>query len=264
MLYNRSKLMKPLVARIKPANGLSGVFHYVLLLVFPLLLFMLVRLDFIQLAYILVVLSKWRMLAVRPRFWLANIRSNSVDMMVGFSTLVFMTHTGSAGWQLVWALVYAAWLIFLKPGSSVFYTSLQAGVGFLFGLMAMFIAWSGISSYGLVLVTGLICYLVARHFFDSFDEPYAKLLSYLWGYFGAALMWVLAHILIVYPHRSGIISQPMIFLLTIGVALATVYYWDHFDKFARFARKEVLFISGSIVVILLISLYYEGNHLLLR
>lgn len=256
--------MKPLIAKLKPASGLSGVFHSILLVVFPLLLFILVRLQFVQLAFILIVLSKWRMLAVRPRFWPANIRANSVDIMVGVSSLVFMVQTGSAAWQLLWALLYAAWLIFLKPGSSVLYTSLQAGVGFLFGLMAMFIAWGGAASYVLVLATGVICYLAARHFFDSFDEPYARLLSYLWGYFGASMMWILAHILIVYPHRTGVIAQPMIFLMTIGASLATAYYLDHFDKFAKFVRREIIFISASITAILLVSLYYEGSHLLLR
>jgi len=256
--------MKPLVAKIKPANGLSGVLHFGLLLLFPLLLFVFIRLHFIQLAFILIILSKWRMLVVRPRFWLANVRANAVDIIVGLSTLVFMLQTASAFWQLVWAMVYAAWLLYLKPGSTVFKTSLQAAVGFVFGLLALFIAWGGEASYVLVLATGMVCFLVARHFFDGFDEPYARLLSYLWGYFGAAVLWVLSHLLVVYPHRTGVVTQPMILLVTVGVALATAYYLDHFDRFARFVRREVLFVSGSIVVILLISLYYEGSHLLLR
>jgi hypothetical protein len=89
-----------------------------------------------------------------------------------------MVHADSAFWQFLWALTYAAWLIFLKPGSDTLKTSLQAGVGFVTGLMALYLAWSGESLYVLVLTTGLVCYLAARHFFDSFDEPYARLLSY--------------------------------------------------------------------------------------
>lgn len=256
--------MKPLVARIKPVKGVSSLLHNGLLLVFPIILFVLVRLDFVPLAFILVALSKWRMFVVRPRFWLANIRSNAVDIMVGLSTLVYMTQTGSAAWQFFWAMLYAAWLIFLKPGSSVSYTSLQAGVGFITGLMALFIAWSGAPLYVLVSAAGLVCFLSARHFFDSFDEPYSRLLSYLWGYVGAALVWVLGHLLVVYPGEAGYVTQPMLFLLVVGLALASAYYLDHFDRLAGYFKRQLLFVGGGIVLLLLVSLYYEGHNLLIR
>ncbi|RKV95158.1 MAG: hypothetical protein D8G53_09440, partial [Candidatus Saccharimonas sp.] len=34
-------------------------------------------------ALALVILSKWRVIAVRPRFWWANIQANLVDVAVG-------------------------------------------------------------------------------------------------------------------------------------------------------------------------------------
>lgn len=256
--------MKPLVARIKPVRGVSSLLHFGLLLGFPLILFVLIRLDFVPLAFILIGLSKWRMFAVRPRFWLVNIRANAIDIIVGLSTLVFMTQTSSASWQFVWALAYAAWLILLKPRSNVLYTSLQAGVGFIVGLMAIYIAWGGTPLSVLVLASGTVCFLAARHFFDSFDEPYARLLSYLWGYFGAALTWLLGHMLVVYPHQTGYVSQPLLFLSVIGVGLAAAYYLDHFDRFGDYIKRQILFVSGGIVVLLIISLYYEGSNLLLR
>jgi hypothetical protein len=262
--YNEPKLMKPLVAKIKPVRGVSSLLHYGLLLAFPAILFVLVRLDFVPLAFVLVALSKWRMFVVRPRFWLANIRANSIDILVGISSLVFMTQTPSASWQFVWALAYAAWLILLKPGSSVLYTSLQAGVGYVAGLMALYIAWGGAPLYTLVLATGMVSFLAARHFFDSFDEPYARLLSYLWGYFGAALVWLLGHMLIVYPRQTGYVAQPLLFLAVVGVGLAAAYYLDHFDRFAGYVKRQILFVSGGIILLLLISLYYEGSNLLLR
>jgi hypothetical protein len=256
--------MRPLVAKIKPVRGVSSLLHFGLLFLFPMLLFILVRLHFVPLAFIVVGLSKWRMFAVRPRFWLANIRANAVDITVGVSSLIFMTQTTSFLWQFLWAIFYAAWLILLKPGSTVLYTSLQAAVGFLTGLMALYTAWPDAALYWLVLGSGGICFLAARHFFDSFDEPYARLLAYLWGYFGAAIVWLLGHLLIVYPRKTGIITQPVLFLAVIGVALATSYYLDHFDRFATFFKKQLLFVSSVIVILLLASLFYEGSHLLLR
>jgi hypothetical protein len=240
--------MKPLVAKMKPVKGFSSFMHVGLLLLLPLVLFVLVRLQtFVQLAFILIVLSKWRMFAVRPRFWLANVRANSIDLIVGFSVLIFMVHTGSAFWEFLWAVAYAGWLIFLKPGSDILKTSVQAGVGFVLGLMALYLAWSAGPLYGLVLATGGLCYLAARHFFDSFDEPYARLLSYLWGYFGAALVWLLGHWLLFY----GIVSQPTVILVALGAGLATLYYLDHFDRLSVALRRQFVFIMFALVVIVL-------------
>jgi hypothetical protein len=257
--------MKPLVAKIKPAKGVSSLLHVAVLLAFALLLFVLVRLDnFNLLAFMLVALSKWRMFVVRPRFWPANIRANAIDIVVGISLLVFMIQAPGVGWQLLWTAAYAAWLIFLKPGSTILYTSLQATVGFIVGLQAIYVAWGGEPLYVLVASTGLLCFFAARHFFDSFDEPYARLLSYLWGYFGAALMWLLGHMLVVYPRHAGYIAQPLLLLVVIGVGLAGSYYLDHFDRFSKDIRRQILFVCMGVVIILLGSLYYEGSRLLIR
>jgi hypothetical protein len=215
----------------------------------PLGLFLLVRVHFIQLAFILILLSKWRMFAVRPRFWLANIRANSVDMIVGFSVLLLMVHSDSALVQGLWALAYAVWLIVLKPGSSILKTSVQAGIGFLAGLVAIFHSGAATGPlYGIVLLTALVCYLTARHFFDSFEEPYAKFLAYLWGYFGAALVWVLGHWLLFY----GVLSQPTVLLVSIGCGLAALYYLDHFDKLSVMVRRQIMFIMVAVVAIILV------------
>jgi len=249
--------MRPMVAKIKPVKGFSSFLHIGLLLLLPIVLFVLVRLQtFVQLAFILIVLSKWRMFAVRPRFWLANMRANSVDLIVGFSMLTFMIHAESAFWQFLWALAYAAWLIFLKPGSDTLKTSLQAGVGFVSGLMALYLAWSGESLYVLVLASGLLCYLAARHFFDSFDEPYARLLSYLWGYFGAALVWLLGHWLLFY----GVVSQPTVILVSLGMGLATLYYLEHFDRLSTALQRQLVLIVGILLVIVL-ALSNWGNKI---
>lgn len=242
--------MRPLIAKVKPVSGFSHVFHLLLQVLLPALLFILVRLDFIQLALAIVVLSKWRMVAVRPRFWAANVRANAVDLMVGISIVLFMTNgAGSTTWQLVWAVLYGVWLIVIKPGESAFKVSLQAFIGQLLALMALYLVWSDGPLAGLVFVTGLICYLAARHFFESFDEPYSKLLSYLWGYFGAALAWLLGHWLIMY---ATLIAQPTLLLTTLGYGLAGLYYLDHNDRLGTVARRQFLFIMIAIVVVVLV------------
>ncbi len=245
-----------ITAKIKPARGISALLHYGLLFAFPAVLFVLVRLDFVPVAFILVLLSKWRMFAVRSRFWLANVRANAVDIIVAVSVLTFMTQTMSIGWQFVWVLLYAGWLVALKPGSTVLYTSSQALIAQFAGLMAVYLAWGAEASYTLVLATGVVCYLAARHFFDSFDEPYARLLSYIWGYFGAALVWILSHWLLFY----GLIAQPTVLLVSLGCGLATLYYLDHFDRLSVVLQRQFIFVMSAVIIVV-IALSNWGNKI---
>lgn len=244
--------MKQLIAKIKPAIGFAQLIRIGLNMLLPLLIFVLVRIEFVQLAFVLILLSKWRMFAVRPRFWLANIRANAVDIIVSLSILLFMVDSGSPSVQLLWAVGYAVWLTLIKPMSSTFMISLQATFGLLFGLSAVFIGLGGAPLYVLVLFSGLVCYLAARHFFDSFDEPYAKLLSYAWAYFGAALTWVLSHWLLFYG--NGLVAQPTLILVALGYCLAALYYLDHYDKLSKLVRVEIVAITAVIVLAIVGSL----------
>jgi len=242
-------MIKPIVAKIKPAGGVAYILHIGLLLLLPLVLFALVRLGetFVKLAFVMVLISKWRMFAVRPRFWPANIRANAVDIVVGVSIVLFMTHTMEQWWQLAWAVLYAVWLIFIKPGTSVFMTSLQSAIGQLCGLMAIYLSWLAAPLVTLVLATGLVCFLAARHFFDSFDESYAKLLAYLWGYMGAALAWLLGHWLLFY----GWVAQPTLVLSVLGYGLAMLYYFDHEERLSVMLKRQFVFIIVAILLIIL-------------
>ena len=243
--------MDDVLRRLKPTKGFSSVAHNSLLVALPLIIFALVRLNqnqFTQLAVALVVLSKWRMFAVRPRFWLANIRANAVDLIVGISVVIFMLHSSTAWMQLIWAVAYGIWLIYLKPANGGLNISIQAGVGQLAGLSALYLAFSSAPIYGLTFVTGLICFLAARHFFDAYEESYSRLLSYLWGYFAAAMAWVLSHWLLYY----GVLSQPTIILLSIGYGIAALYYLDHNDKLNRALKQQIVVAMLLIVLVVII------------
>jgi hypothetical protein len=241
--------MRLIPRSIKPASGLAHGLHLLLVLVLPLAVFILVTLDpdFVKVALALVVLSKWRMFAVRPRFWAANIRANGVDLMVGLSIVLFMAHSGSLVIKAAWALVYAVWLLFIKPGNSVTKVTLQAFLGQLAALSALYLAWDNGPVYGLTLLSGLFCFLAARHFLDAFDEPYARMLAYIWGYFGAALAWLLSHWLLFY----GVLAQPTLLLSTLGYGLAILYYLDHNDRLSKGLRRQFIFIMLAIVVVVL-------------
>src|SRR5487761_1647324 len=131
--------MTRLIAKLKPAEGFAKILHLTLLLLLPLTVFVFVRVHFVQLALAIILVSKWRMFAVRPRYWLANIRANSVDILVGVSILVLMVHSGSQIWELILTGMYAIWLIVIKPASGSLMVSAQAMVGQLLALLALFI-----------------------------------------------------------------------------------------------------------------------------
>ncbi len=240
--------MKRVVTKLRPTSGFSHVLHLVLTILLPILLFVFIRINLTQIAIVIILLSKWRMFAVRPRHWLANLRANAVDLVVGASIIVFMSSTGSQLWQLIWAAVYASWLLLLKPSTSLLGVSVQAFVAQEFGLMAVFATWGDSSLASLILAVWVVCYVTAHHFFTSFDEPYTRFLSDMWAYFGASLAWLLGHWLLFY----GIVAQPVLMLSVIGFGLAALYYLDHNDRLSKLLRRQFIFIMIAIIVVMLV------------
>lgn len=238
------------VAKMKPKNGFSYFLHLGLTAILPALIFVLIRVNFVQLAIALLLLSKWRMFAVKPRYWSANIRANAVDLIFGLSIITYMSHTTSISWQLIWALLYAVWLLGIKPGTRLLFVSLQALLAQIAGLMAVYIVWSAAPLMVFVAVTWVICYASARHFFATFDEPHAPLYAHSWGYFAAALTWVLGHWLLFY----SVIAQPTLLLGVISFSLACLYYLDQTDRLSLLMRRQIVFIMcGLVLAILLFS-----------
>lgn len=245
--------MKPLIAKVRPKGGFAWLLHVLLLSLLPIIVFVLVRIDFAFLALLTVVLSKWRMFAVKPRFWLANIRANSVDILVGIAAVTFMTQTNSQLWQVLWAIAYILWLTLIKPSSQKLMVAIQALIGFICGLSALYVIGDDWNALFLVAGTGLVCYVAAHHFLDAFEEAYSRLLSYVWGFFGAALAWVLSHWLTYYP-VNGFISQPTLILLVVGYGLAAIYYLDHTDRLSRALKNQFI---GAMLLLTVVILWFS-------
>lgn len=237
-----------ILSRLKPKKGFAHILHILLSAAVPAIVYVLVRMEFNQIAVAVVLLSKWRMLAVKPRFWPANVRANAVDIIVGISTIVFMTNSQTVSWQLFWALLYAVWQVGIKPSRSVIMVSLQALIGQTYGLMGIFIAWPAISLWGLVIAGWTVCYLSARHYLSSFDEQYTSLYSHTWGYFAAALMWLSSHWLTYY----GLVAQPTLLLTVLSFGLGSLYYLNETDRLSVFMRRQIIFIMFAVVVVVLL------------
>lgn len=241
--------MNRVAAKIKPKSGFSSFFHLFFTALIPSLVYILVSVDLEPLALLVILLSKWRIFAVQPRHWWPNIRANGVDILLGLSILGFMTQTTSPGLQAGYALLYAVWLLFIKPRSDTISVSLQALIAQTAALTALFLAWDDQPLGLLVVSAGIICYITARHFFTNFDEPHTPLYAHTWGYFGAALTWLLGHWLLYYV---VVIAQPAVMLSVISFGLAALYYLEHDDRLSVLLQRQILFITLAIITVMIV------------
>lgn len=144
-------------------------------------------------AIILVLLSKWRVFAVRPRYWWTNVQANMVDIIVGLSVAMLMYIPNvSFVVQVLLALFYAAWLVVLKPMSKRAAMMWQAAIAILLGTTALFMVSYEWPVSGVVVAMVIIGYSAARHFLFAYEEPNIVLLSAIWGVMCAEIGW-LAH-----------------------------------------------------------------------
>ncbi|HET9850858.1 MAG TPA: hypothetical protein VFP35_04535 [Candidatus Saccharimonadales bacterium] len=240
--------------RIRPTRGFSHVFHIILSAFLPILAYILVRIDFVGLAILLIFLAKWRMFAVRPRYWLTNLTANGVDIMVGLALVLFMASTSVVWWQILWAVLYGVWLIWLKPKSDVLSVSAQAMIGQLLGLFVLYLKFGDSSLLLLTAGTWLVTYLSARHFLTSFEEPYTALLAHSWGYFSAALAFLLGHWLLYY----GTIPQIIVILTAVGYGLAALYYLSAKDRLTILLKRQLLLIMLAVLVVILALSDWSG------
>src|SRR3990167_7968368 len=231
----------------KPAIGFSHFIHLALNIALPILAYILVRIDFVAIAILLVLLAKWRIFAVRPRYWLVNIVSNGIDILVGISFVLLMSSTAAEWWQLFWVALYIGWLVWLKPKSDVLSVSAQAMVGQLLGITVLYLKFGDAPLAMLVLGTWAITYLAAKHFLTSFEESRTALLANVWAYFSASLAFILGHWLLFY----GSVPQILILLTTIGYSLAALYYLDASERLTDRFKRQLLAIMGAILFVVI-------------
>lgn len=166
-------------------------------------------------AYGLLLLSKWRVLSVRPRFWFANIQANAVDVLVGlgFATILAVV-SGSFLLQAVTTLLFIGWLLYLKPRSTKTAIATQAGVAQFVALTAVFSLSYSLDVSVAVLAAWVIGYSAARHILSAFEEKATVPLAFAWGFVIAELVWVAFHWNIGYGPAEGTLRIPQIAIIT--------------------------------------------------
>ncbi len=210
-------------------------------------------------ALLLVLLSKWRIFAVRPRYWVANIQANLVDIIVNVSAVMLMYSvvgmTSGLLVQAFLAVLYAVWLIVLKPRSTTRAVVSQAATALVAGTMVLFV-----SSYSwpieiVVLAMAGLGYVVTRHALVRFKEDHLQFLALTWAFVMAQLGWVLSHWVIAYtvPILEIRIPQAVLVISAISFVAYKVYvsYKQHEQVRSVDVMLPILF-SVSIIFVLMV------------
>jgi hypothetical protein len=250
--------MRRLVAKLKPASGYSPGLLRVLNGLFAVAIFLLVQLNFTPLAVVSIFLSKWRMLAVKPRHWPANIRANLVDITIGLAAISFIQSAhDNVPLQLVWAGLYGVWLVVLKPLSSKWGVIAQALLAQFIGLVAFLGGYRETSIFVMMIVVWLICYSSARHFLSAFEENLSRPLAYIWALFAVQLTWVLGHWVIFY----GFLPQIALVLSFLGYSLGAMYYIHKQERLTQNIMLQFYSVMGLFMLLVLILSDWQDKTL---
>ncbi|MEO5691271.1 MAG: hypothetical protein ABIQ64_03745 [Candidatus Saccharimonadales bacterium] len=214
-------------------------------------------------AYLLVVVSKWRVFAVRPRFWWANFQTNMVDLVVGICavTLIWQA-SGTFIIQLLLAVLYAAWLLIIKPRSSRKFMILQAGISQFLGLTALFSVAHFLDSSIIVALCFLIGLATARHILSSYDDEDITLLSVIWGFLLAELGWLCYHWVVAYDITTSLLL-PQVAILAGLLGFVTIRFYDakyHKKSLAKHLRAPVIFSLAVLSILLVRELSVIFNY----
>lgn len=218
----------------------------------------------------LIFLSKWRVLAVKPRFWFVNVQANLVDFIVGISLVVFMyaayISSIDADAKLfvlgLFALLYGCWLLFLKPKSKRIYVIAQAGVALFTGVAALFTISYDWPVSVVVLLMWLIGYATAHHVLASYDETHISFLGLLWGLIMAEIGWLAYHWTIGYSLGIESIVLPRVAITTLCIGFILQQCYDSYYHHEKIRGNDIILpilFTLSIVVILPLVLNLWGG-----
>lgn len=223
--------------------------------------------DLPVLAYLLVILSKWRVLAVRPRFWWDNLQANFLDLLLGVSVVTMLWQARDIiVLQVILAGLYALWLIILKPMTSRVAVQVQAIIAQFVAITALFSTSYEWASWTVVLSMWLIGYVSARHTLGTYEEDDITLLSLIWGLIVAELGWVAYHWEIAYSFGvpGSIFKIPQIAIITALLSYLAARCYGTYKLKGRLKLGDViwpgLFVVGIIAILLLFFNGLDPNN----
>ena len=179
------------------------------------------------LGVILVAISKWRVFAVRPYYWLTNIKSSLVDIIVGvsFVLIAYCSGTTVLPIHIILAVLYTLWLIVLKPRSSETAAEMQSIAAVFLGTTAAVLIAASLNSLVIVIASFIIGYAASRHVLVQSDDNDFALVTRICGLVSAEIAWLCHSWLIVYSFGNTgiIIPQLSIVLAAFSFVFGRIY-----------------------------------------
>lgn len=226
----------------------------------------------ILLAILAVIISKWRVFAVRPRYWWANLRSNMVDFTVSLSVVLHMYGIHSSALpdnskfaiMVALTILYIGWLLFLKPRSKRAYVLAQAGVAIFMGSTALFTTWYDWPVSIVVIGMWINAFTAAQHALSAYEkETHSLFISLVWGFVIAEISWVAYHWAVAYPLplMSGVMIPQVSIIVTLISFLAYKVYdsFYHHDKVRSADVLLPLLFTIGVILVLLVAFTQVGE-----
>lgn len=234
---------------------LSEVVYILFNLLLPVVLFALVvTIRTPWLAVVVLLLSKWRIFAVRPRYWVMNIKSNLVDIIVGLSFVYLLMGDILLPARIILTVLYIGWLLYLKPQSRRHAMALQAGIGQFLGLTAIFGLSDQFDSVIIVLLAWIIGYAAARHIASAYEEEHLETIGLVWGLLVAEFSWLAFHWTLAYQLTAIGINIPQIaaILTVLGFAAFDLYDNQKHTRFNPLRMRLTIAVSLTLIAVILI------------
>lgn len=225
-------------------------------------------------AVLLVILSKWRVIAVRPRYWWLNIKANLVDFIVGISIVLLVFLANPAGgapniWQIILTVIYIVWLIGIKPRSATRATEIQALFAVFFGTFALSLTTAGIDPVVGVILSFIIGYGATRHVLMQGDDHDFTITTFVFGMMISELYWIFYHWTITYTlgrvFESGFITNFAIPQFPIAATIMLFVFSRGYKSAIRHDGKiridDILApaIFSALVMVLMVFFYSVPN-----
>lgn len=170
------------------------------------------------LGIILVLMSKWRVFAVRSRYLLINIKSNLVDIIVGLSIVLLTYYAGSSLIPVDFVLmgIYVIWLLLIKPMSTESAALAQSLIAVFLGISATTIMTATADPTAGAVLAFLIGYAASRHVLVQTESEDFVLTTLVSGLVFAEVAWLCHTWAIMYTFgETGIIIPQAAIILTI-------------------------------------------------
>ena len=211
---------------------------------------------------ILVIISKWRVFAVRFRYLSTNILSNLVDFIVGASFVLIAYCSGTTFLPIhaILAIGYTAWLVILKPMSSELAAEIQSLISVFLGSTAVTMLYASSNSVFLVLTCFIIGFSASRHILVQSDDDNFGLATISCGLISAEVAWLCSNWLIVYTFGStGILVPQLAIILTIFSFVSNRVFKNSIENNGKIKFSEIAApVVFSILIVAIIVIWFSN------